>query len=240
MSIAPFALFLSFLLSGPVSGPFLLTAPAAKQEKIPGQKPLMIVGDAFQFTPGAWGAYEIRDSARNESYRMVIAIMEKEKKQKKGTTWMEIEVESKDNPTVVTRFLAEETPQGPGTLIEVVVQVQGYSPFKVPKKYFTGKNSQVGAPVSSQIVRRLEKKPFRIAGRTVLGWEVEAEDPKGNRTHAVVSEEVAPIGVIEAQTQEVKMSLLDWGTGARTRITGKPRGFTLWILEQMAKELGKQ
>jgi hypothetical protein len=230
MSIASFLLFLFALFP---------SEQAAKADKMPGQKPLMLIGDTFQFTPGAWGSYRIQDKAKNESYRMVISILDKEKKQKSGTSWMEVEVETKDNPTVVTRFLAEETPQGPGKLLKVIVQVQGYAPFNVPGKYFKGKNAEVGATVPAQIVRRLEKKSFPAAGRPVTGWEVEAEDQKGKRCRAVVSEEIAPIGIFEAETDEVKMSLIDWGAGAHTRITGTPRNFTIWILEQMANEMSK-
>jgi hypothetical protein len=215
-----------------------LVATAA--EKIPGQRPLMIVGETFQFIPGAWGRYTILDKQRNESYRMYISILPREKKQKTGTSWMEIEVETRDTPKVVTRFLAEETPCGPGRLQKVIVQVQGYAPFNVPKKYFTGDDAQVSPVIPAQTLKRADKSLRPVAGRQVTAWEVEAEDAGGNRTRAIVSEEVPPIGIVAAENNDILMSLEDWGTGAVSRVSGTPRSFTVWILEQIAKEMGKQ
>jgi hypothetical protein len=209
-------------------------------EKIPGQKSIIVLGDSFQFIPGSWGSYRIMDKERNESYRMYFAILPREKKQKASASLMEVEVESRNNPNVITRFLADETPQGPGSLLNVVVQVQGYAPFTVPKKYFTGKNAQVAPIIPAQTVKRLEKKSRTISNRQVEVWEVEAEDAKGIRTRAVVSEQIAPIGLVEAENPQIQMTLEDWGSGAVTRITGKPRSFTLWILEQIADGIGKQ
>jgi hypothetical protein len=217
----------------------LLALTASGAEKIPGQKPLLLIGDKFQFIPGSWATYRIQDKTKNESYRMYIAVLEKDKKNKPPASWMEIGVESTGNPAVVTRMLAEETPQGPGKMLKVVVQVAGYSPFNVPKKYFQGKNAEVAPTVPAQILKRLEKRTFKAGTRQVEGWEVEAEDARGSRTRGVVSEEVLPIGVLEAETDDVKMSLEDWGMDARTRIQGTPRAFSLWILEQIAKEIGK-
>jgi hypothetical protein len=212
---------------------------AGGAEKIPGQKPLIIIGDKFQFITGSWATYQILDKAKNETYRMHIAVLERDKKQRPLSSWMEIGVESKGNPAVVTRFLAEETAQGPGKMFKVIVQVAGYSPFNVPKKYFQGKNAEVAPTVPAQILKRLEKRAFKAGSRQVEGWEVEAEDAKGARTRGVVSEEVAPIGVLEAESNDVKMTLEDFGMDARTRITGTPLPFSLWILEQIAKEMGK-
>jgi hypothetical protein len=214
--------------------------PATAAEKIPGQRPMMIVGDTFQFIPGAWGRYNIVNKARNESYRMYISILPREKKQKPATSWMEVEIETRDNPKVVTRFLAEETHQGPGRLQKVIVQVQGYAPFNVPKKYFTGDNAQVAPVIPAQTLKRADKSLRTVAGRQVTAWEVEAEDAGGNRTRAIVSEEIPPIGIVEAESGDIQMTLEDWGTDAVSHITGTPRNFTVWILEQIANEMGKQ
>ena len=217
----------------------LIAVHAGGAEKIPGQKPLLLIGDKFQFIPGSWAAYRIQDKTKNESYRMYIAVLDKNNKQKPPASWMEIGVESAGNPAVVTRMLAEETPQGPGKMLKVIVQVAGYAPFNVPKKYFQGKDAEVAPTVPAQIVKRLEKRTFTAGTRQVEGWEVEAEDAKGSRTRGVVSEEVLPIGVLEAETVDMKMSLEEWGMDARTRIQGKPRAFFLWILEQLVKDIGK-
>jgi hypothetical protein len=52
---------------------------------------------------------------------------------------------------------------------------------------------------------------------------------------AIVSEEIAPIGVYSAQTGDTRMQLVDWGLGAQTRIKGAVYPFWLWLAGQVEK-----
>ncbi len=119
-------------------------AGGALAADVQGQKPVMFVGDTFQFVPGAWASYYIYDKTKNEHYVMQMATLERGKQDGKQCSWMEIEVLPESGPAVVTRMLTEETKQGPGALLDVIVQVKGYSPFTVPKKYYEGENKEVG------------------------------------------------------------------------------------------------
>ena len=116
-----------FALSG-------LPALAAPREAMEGQKPMMVIGDVFQFVPGSWGVYRIHDRVKKEHYRMYIATLEKTKVNGKACSWMEVEVTPEKASPVASRFLVEETKDGPGELLEVVVQVKGFAPFIVPQK----------------------------------------------------------------------------------------------------------
>jgi len=58
-------------------------------------------------------------------------------------------------------------------------------------------------------------------------------------TAALVSEEVAPIGVVLAESPQVDMVLSDWGTGAKSRIEGTPVNFYVWLMMQMGGALAK-
>ncbi len=216
------------LLAAPV-----LTAAA----DVPGQKPLLIVEGAFRFVSGSWARYNLRDKAKQEDYSMQIAILDQIAKKDKKYWWMEISVEMPKNPEVVTRILVEETPDGPGDMADAIVQVAGYAPFTVPKKYYQAKDKQIVPPVPAHVVRRLEKKTFTRQGRSLAALEVEAQDADGNAVRAVVSEELPPIAVCTAETRDLAMDLVDWGGGARTRISGTPRSFYLWIFEQIGEGL---
>lgn len=44
-----------------VAAAAVMTAATANGADIEGQRPLMIVGDAFRFAPGAWSDYLIHD-----------------------------------------------------------------------------------------------------------------------------------------------------------------------------------
>jgi len=160
---------------------------------IQGQKPVMFVGDTFQFVPGAWASYYIHDKGKNEHYIMHMATLERLKQDAKQCSWMEIEMLPESGPSVVTRLLVEETKQGPGDLLEVIVQVKGYSPFTVPRKYYEGENKEVGEFRPTQIAKRIVRRTVDLSGRSIVAWEVEAVDDKGNKTEALVTEQILPI-----------------------------------------------
>lgn len=216
-----------------------VTAPAPCGAEVKGQRPMMIVEDVFQFTPGAWSDYLIHDRSKQEYYRMSIATLERLDRNGKPCSWMEIGVTPEKEPPVVTRLLVEQTKTGPGEIYEVIVQVRGYAPFTVPESFFRGEDKDVGNVKSTAVAKRIERRVIPVAGRSVRAWDVEAVDAAGDVTAALVSEEVAPIGVILAESPQVDMVLSDWGTGAKSRIEGTPVNFYVWIMMQMGDALTK-
>lgn len=209
------------------------------QNDIPGQKSMLMIDGKFFYQQGAWADYALLDKAENKSYRMKIAILEPEKVKGKPFRWLEIEVAMEGDPAVVTRILAEELPSGPGRIEKVVVQVEGYSAFRVPKKYFKDDDAEVGRFDAARIVRRMENKVITIDGRSLSAWEVEAESAEGEVMIATVSDELPPIALIGAETEDIKMTVNGWGGDAVTMITGKPKSFFFWILDQIGKEIKK-
>jgi hypothetical protein len=224
-----------------------LTGHAAdKTPPIPGQKPLLVIGDSFRFVEGSWAKYRILDKTKNETYLMELSILGQEQKKvrKKLTTfrWMEVRVEMPKNPVVVTRFLADETPQGPGELQDVIVQVEGYSPFSVPKKFY--KENKKGNPGVMQVkpvqgVKNVEKRIVEHKGERIEVIDVEAVDADGRPLRASVSEALPPIGLFSAETADIKMDLEDQGLNAKSRITGTPMNFYLWVISQVADGLSE-
>ena len=209
--------------------------------EVQGQRPMMIVGDAFQFTPGAWSSYTVQDRAKKEYYRMYIATLERLTRDGKPCSWMEVGVTPEKDPYVVTRFLVEETPEGPGEMLDVIVQVQGYAPFKVPESFYKGEvgDRDVGNFQGAAVARRIARRVIPIGGRTVDVWDVEAVDAKGETLEALVSGEVAPIGVVMAESPLMGMYLSDWGSGAKSKIEGTPVNFYVWLMMQMGGALTK-
>jgi hypothetical protein len=218
----------------------LAAALSNGQENIPGQKKLPILQDGFRFMPGTWTSYSILDKAKNETYTMTIASLTTETIQGKPYSWLEIEVEMKDAPPVVTSILAEETGQGPGRIEKAIVQVRGMSPFTIPRKYLEGQDQTVGEFNPAHIVRKLENRKIILAGKTIDVLAVEAENDKGEKITAQISLQILPIVVYEADTAELKMTALDFGDGAKTKIEGMPLPFALWIIEQVAGGLTKK
>jgi len=152
---------------------------------------------------------------------------------------MEVGVTPEKDPPVVTRLLVEETKTGPGEILEVIVQVRGYDPFTVPESFYKGEDKEVGDFKGAAVARRIDRRVVFVGGRSVTAWDVEAVDAKGAVMAALVSEEVAPIGVVLAESPDVDMVLSDWGTGAKSRITGTPVNFYVWLMMQMGGALTK-
>ncbi|HET6490469.1 MAG TPA: hypothetical protein VFG28_11995 [Syntrophales bacterium] len=218
-----------------------LAASQGQSAEIRGQRPMMIVGDTFQFTPGAWASYFIHDREKMEYYKMYIATLERLTCEEKSCSWMEVGVTPEKDAAVVTRFLVEETRSGPGEIFDVVVQVQGYSPFTVPKSFYKGDaaDKDVGNFRGAAVAKRITQRIIPIGGRTVNTWDVEAVDAKGGVMNALISEEVAPIGVVLAESPLFGMYLSDWGNGAKSRIEGTPVNFYVWLMMQMGGGLSR-
>jgi hypothetical protein len=214
----------------------LVAGRAAAQEgpdPMQGQKPVPIVGSEFRFVPGSWGVYTLKNVADKQEYQMRFSILDQVKQRKGKAYWMEIEIESADNPTVITRMLVPDTGNGPGDPTKAYVQIDGYRPFEIPRKYLRpdpkAKQEPVGQFIPFELVGDPETKTLQWKGRSLEATTVEATDEQGRSTTVVASLDAPPLGIVKLNSPDVKMELLDWGDGAATRITGKPVGLWRWV-----------
>ena len=225
-------IFAMVLLAG-----WLAVPGATRAEKIQGQKRMMIVDDTFRFVPGTWGDYTIVDKEKKESYHFVFSILNDERVQGKDCSWMQIRIDMKGKPSVVTQVLVEKTPQGPGEALKAIVQIAGFDPFIVPEKYLKGKGAQVAPQEKYKVVQRLLRQEVFFKGRKIDLWKVRTEAENGKKAVAWVSEEILPLGVYKVDIPEFGMYLNDWGTGAKSGITGTPMNFYLWIAKVIGSAL---
>ena len=214
----------------------LLSPPPVCAQEVRGQKPVMLIGETFQFTPGTWATYTLYDKAEDTYYTMTMSILESVRKNGKDSAWMEIEIET-DKELVVTRILTEKTKAGPGELFEVVVYVHGMTPFTIPAKWLKEEDQKVGDFKVSQVQSRVSQRSIRFGGYPLDVFDVDATDENGAPVAATVSLAVAPIGILMADTKEMAMYLEDWGAGAKTRVVGKPVGLIEWTIGLVAKGL---
>ncbi len=218
---------------------WLLIPGMAQAEKIQGQKQIMVVDDVFQFIPGTWGDYTIVDKKKKESYHFVMSVLNTERFQGKNCSWVQIRIDMKGKPSVVTKVLMEKTPKGPGEAMKAIVQIAGFDPFTVPEKYLKGEEAQVAPSEKYEIVRKLRKKKVIYKGREVSLWQVQAATKGGKKATVWVAENVPPLGVFKVDLPEYGMALNDWGTGAKNEITGTPMNFYLWIAKVIGSAFSK-
>jgi len=214
---------------------FVLTGavPVAGQEN-KGQRPVMMIGDVFQFNEGSWATYTLHDKKDDSYYSMTMSILESVQRGQKACAWMEVEIET-EKELVVTRFLTEKTKAGPGDLFEVIVYVYGLQPFSIPQRMLKDANKQVPPLQVGHVSKRIEQRQMSFGGESLDVWAVEGTDPQGGAMSAMVSLDVAPIGVLLAETDEASMYLEAWGGGATTRVKGKPKGFLMWLMGLVGK-----
>jgi hypothetical protein len=218
---------------------FAAQAAAQSGQKIPGQKSMLLIQDTFKLVPGTWALYDVLDKEKNEPFLMNIAVLGRETYKGKNGIWLEIEVKMKDMPVVVTDALIDEAAGPSGEVLKAVVQVEGVSPFKVPEKYLKGDGQEVGQFEPAKVVRKLEQKKIVHKGKSVDALVVEAENGQGQKVSATVSLQILPIALYAAETDDLRMTINDWGTGAQTKLKGEPVSMTLWLIEMVGKELGK-
>ena len=222
-----------------ILGLILSFPQAVAAASIKGQKPMMVIGDVFRFTPGAWAVYSIRERVHNERYRMYIATLQKTERNGKPCSWMEVEVTPEKAGKITSRFLVEETKDGPGELFEVIVQIKGYAPFVVPRAFYEGKEKEIGEFETSYVARRGGKRTVAVNGRTVAVWEVEATDNKARQIKALVSDQIPPLGVVNAESEKTAIFLESWGGDASTKIEGAPINFFLWLVTAVGQTIIK-
>ncbi len=217
-----------------VCGALGVVSPGAEPA---GSKPSPMIPalDCFMFTNGVWAVYDVQDLRTNAHYKMWVAITERIQRRGKPAAWMELEVEMPGQPAVVTRFLTEETPGGPGEIYDVIVQVAGTAPFRVPKKYL--KSGEKGAAQITPVIKKAEggRETMEWKGRSLEVFKVDAIDDQDRPIKAIVSTAVPPLAVVKAETADARMELESWGGGATTRLHGTPRPMCLWIFELIGK-----
>ena len=216
----------------------LAPPPVFAQQQIAGQKPVMMIGDTFQFIPGSWATYALHDKKEDTYYTMTMSILESVRKNGKDCAWMEIEIET-DKELVVTRILTEKTKNGPGEVLEVIVYIHGFTPFSIPEKWMKGEDQQVAEFKVGQVKQRVNQRTITFGGRQLDVIEVDAVDESGTPIAATASMGITPIGVLYAETTEIGMYLEDWGMGAKTRVVGKPQSFYMWLLSQIGGSLAE-
>lgn len=200
----------------------------------PGQKPVIVMARVFRFVPGSWARYTVLDKTTNESYRMTVSVLDRRKVD--GRVWarLEVAVRCEGELGVVTRVLAQETGDGPGTLQSAVVQLEGRPPFAVPGGLLKpGPDDPRVAPIAwVELTRTVAETAICCKGRLFRAWRVEARMPDGTAATALVSGEIPPTAISELDTAALHLSADDWGLGARTGIRGTPVPFLSWVLDQ--------
>lgn len=225
-----------FQRSGLVLALLLIVSAPAPAQDIKGQKPVLLVDGAFQFTPRSWGSYIIHDKETDEYYLFTMAVLEDAKKKGQTGTWLEIDIDT-FKERVVTRVLVEKGRSGPGDILEAIVWVEGLKPFSVPEKYLSGQDQEVGQFKTAAVGARAEEVTFTHDGMKLQGYLAEGRDDKGGAMRALVSLEVAPMGIVWADTPEMALYLDDWGSGAETRVKETPIGMFAWIMDMVGRGL---
>ncbi len=212
----------------------LCAAVSALARDVPKQPAVVAISGQFDFTPGRWAMYDLKDLRSNVTARLYFSVLETEKQRKGAASWMEVEVVSPGQPAVVTRFLAPQTAAGPGDALKAIVQVGKMDPFVVPSRYLKPDKTTGAAQVGAVQPLDLKANPPQWSTRTIAGKEVrvgtvKAKDADGRDITAAIGEQVGPLGLVEYADPDREMRLVDWGTGATTKLTGKPVGMIRWI-----------
>ena len=138
--------------------------------------------------------------------------------------------------TMTIASLTKETIQGePYSRLEIGVAMKDSPPVVTSILA-----EAVGEFKSARIIRKLENRKVTLAGKPIDVLAVEEENDKGEEVTAQVSLQILPIVIYEADTVDIKMTALDFGGGAVTKIEGAPLPFALWLIETVANSLTKK
>lgn len=219
----------------------------AGEPPMPGNPPPILVGDVFQFVEGAWAEYEVLDKSDNSTLVLRMSILGQERarssmfSRRQTYRWLEIDVRIPDEPRAVINYLAEETDEGPGAPNQMILQIEGFrDPIRFGRMWLRGSDEPVVDAAYEWTRQDVAEEVITHGDRSFTAWRVQAEAEDGTTAEAVVSEELPPFGLYFAETNEQRMTLLDWGMGAESTITGEPIGLTRWIARQIREGVSEE
>jgi len=219
-----------------------LAIPAMAQQEAPkaGGQPVLLIDGAWNPQPGAWGLYHITDKKTGKVSSMQFTTLERGEYDGKQGRWLEITVRDPKAGEVVTRVLMEENSNGPTKVLEAIVQPEGHDPFTIPDSMLEDAEQGVENDFKPiKVDEKVKKITYKYKGKKYPAWKVRGKDQNNQPVLATVSEHAPPLGLLYAETADVKMKLKKYGGGATTRIKGEPINFYLWITNQIADALSK-
>lgn len=128
-------------------------APAAAQT-IKAQKPVVMIGDVFQFNEGSWATYTLHDKKTDAYNSVTLSILESVQRDGRDCAWMEVEIET-ERELIATRLLTEKTKTGPGEVFEAVVGAYGMAPFIIPQAKLKDVKGLMPPLLAGRVVKRV-------------------------------------------------------------------------------------
>ncbi len=243
------AILFAFILTSVAATPSPVQTRAAE----PGAPPMpthptpIVVGDMFQFVEGAWAEYEIFDKIQDTTFTMRMSVLGPQQvrrtwfSRRRPYRWLEFDVHMPGEPRVLINYLARETPEGPGEPHEMIIQIEEFeNPIRLRRRWLRGNEDEIVDAGYEWTRQRVDEEAITHGDRSFSAWRVQAKAEDGTTVEAVVSEELPPFGLYFAETPEQRMTLRDWGTDARSTITGQPLGLTRWIARQVREGMQEQ
>lgn len=194
------------------------------------QTPVPLMGSAFQFVPGTWGRYSLSNRVDGQAYMMRFSVLDEVRRRGAKSYWIEVEIFTNEQPVVVTRMLVPDTGRGPGEVQQAVVQVAGFPPFDVPRRHLRSDSPKAdGQFLNYETAVPATESTLEWKGRTIKTQTISALKEQSAPARIVLSADAPPLCIVELDTAEAQMELLDWGTGAQSAITEKPTGLIRWL-----------
>jgi hypothetical protein len=197
-----------------------------------GENPAIPVPEGgFEFLQGAWSSYRMKSLSDGREFEFKVSVLEPGSYRRREGRWLEIKISSEQQPAVLTRILAEETGSGPGEILQAVVQVEGMDAFTVPAAFLRGKEEPRFKTFDASL--ETEEDSITWEGKELDVIRTEGEDEDGNPFKIILSPDAPPLSVVYFESADIIMSLLDWGPGAETEISGRVRGFFSWLISRI-------
>ena len=155
-----------------------------------------------------------------------------------GCIWIELKVQAEEQPLVITKILAENTPKGPGDVKKAAVWIEGYDPFWIPDKLMERQDKKISNFQGITDKEVIESRIGRLLGKIVTVKKVIARMPNhGERLTAYVSKDIPPLGIVMLKGPHVDMYLRAWGMQRGSWMTKEPVSFYWWIMKQVGRAL---
>lgn len=179
-----------------------------------------------EFKPlvGGWSEYQVRP--RNEPpSKMKVAVVGKEG----DAYWFEMVIEGQKEGRVVTKSLVSGNPEDKKNVKRIIIKTGNEPAMEMPTQMW-GQGSKTEEQQGKVIDKG--KETTKVPAGTFQTNHMQHQDGE-TLTDTWMNKDIAPYGLVKAQSKDFEMVLLGYGTGAKTLILETPQKFEMPQIPQM-------
>ena len=173
----------------------------------------------FKPVVGGWSEYQMTTKGDSSS-KMKLAIVGKEG----DDYWYETIMEGQREGKLISKMLVSGNPAEQKNIKRMIIKMGNESAMEMPTQMMQRGSSQSQKPKGKTVDKGEET--LKVPAGTFKAQHVQYQDGE-KVVDAWILKDVSPYGTVKIQSKDFEMTLIGYGTGAKTLITETPKKFEM-------------